>query len=54
MIQHENHPKAAFIFSDTGHIIILTASVTVSLPTVTIATAFGKWKLVSVSSDLIV
>lgn len=54
MIQHKMHLKAAFFhFSDTGHIIILTASVTVPVPGVTIATAYGKWKVVSVSSDLI-
>lgn len=53
MIQHKIHLKSAFFhFSDTGHIIILTASVRVPVLNVTIATALGKWKLVSVSSDL--
>lgn len=47
MIQHEIHQKSAFFhFSSTGHIIILRASVTVPVPSVTIATASGKWKLV--------
>lgn len=54
MIQNKLHLNAAsFYFSDTGHMTILKASVTVPVPSVTIATAFGKWKLVSVSSDLI-
>eukprot|EP00069_Balaena_mysticetus_P004362 bmy_17290T0 len=36
------------ILPEKSHIIILKASVTVPVPSVTIATAFGKWKLVSV------
>lgn len=36
--------SAFFHFSDISHIIILTASVRVPVPNVTIATAFGNGK----------